>query len=318
MTVEPNPIVVTFNEDRFKAFGWDKFVSLYDALHELDYTDEIELDTETSGLGSFRQETLHSIQLGVDNKQFILDIPSIAEHVPAYGKLLHKLLSRKRCLLHNSLFDLPYFYKEGIVPGHLYDTLAAENCLTRDLFMPPGSRGYGALVKKYCNTNIDKALQKTINQGINSVEDIMYSATDVMHLRTIRDGQSEMAKRMQVEKDIELDNHFCKVLAYIEYSGIMVDKDKLMSWVREVEHDEWVSLQGLKKYGDINWASPQQVSEVLREHGIEEHDPKTGNVSTADWVLNKHPDKAIARDLQAYRGHAKQVSTYGRVWQVGS
>lgn len=301
--------MVTERPEHFKQFGWEKFIDQYAALEEIDPHIEVQYDSETTGLGSFMTEKLNAYQLGIPGKQFVFD----AYTVPVQA--VKKILESRLVLGHNIGFDMPYLFQAGIVPLDIYDTMIAETCLIKGLLPLPGrEKTLAALTWRYLGIKLDKDTQSTIHLGIRSVEDILYSGRDVIHLPQIRDEQAKTAARRQLEGDIKFQNAYLLMNTYLEFSGVMVDKDALDRWIRNCEADEIIALRKLtKEYGELNWASPKQVGEKLKEHGIEHINPETGNLITDDDILNKY-DLPICRDLQELREAAKMVSTYGRKW----
>src|SRR5687767_5644420 len=95
--------LITTREDYFRNIGWEKFIDCQDALAQLEFLPSIEVDLETSGLGTFRKEKIHSIQIGIPGKQFVFDI---AGGIPM--SLFKRPLEEKLLYFQNSGFDLPY------------------------------------------------------------------------------------------------------------------------------------------------------------------------------------------------------------------
>lgn len=304
--------LITTREDHFRAMGWTKFEDCQNALAQLEFTPSIMADLETSGLGTFRKEKIRSIQIGLKGKQLVFDVEG---GIPM--SLFKRPLEEKVLYFQNAYFDLPYIYNEGIFPRKIVDTFITENVLTMGIDFPRGSkaRGLANLADKYLGITLDKGLQKDIASGLTSVEHIIYAGRDVIYLEDIYEQQLILANRYGVQKRVEMENSFTLVMAYVEFSGAHIDMDYLYEYVRTSEFEEWQIYQELKsKYGDINWNSPKQVAVVLKEHGIEEIDEKTGNPRTGEEVLVKYPEVPIAVDLLKYRAFSKQVSTYGRRW----
>lgn len=304
--------VVTDRPEYFQAFGWTEFEDQWVALNNLDnFQTYVEVDTETTGLKSFMQEQILSVQLGNPGGIYVFDIPGMEKGI----KILKTLLETKLCLFHNAAFDLPYFFHNGIVPKNVYDTLVAENVCTMGIKV--ARRRLQDLTKKYLNIDIDKSQQAIINQGFTSIESVEYAGTDVMYLHAIMEGQQTFIKQWDLGERVKLENLFVRVMAYMEFSGCLIDKPKLHDHIREVEYKEWKALKHLKEtFGeDVNWGSSQQVIPILEQYGIKEIHHKTKRPTKDAAALKKYKGKvSLADALLAYSEAAKESSTYGRRW----
>lgn len=302
--------LITPREEYFRSIGWTKFIDCQDALAQLEFIPSLQADLETSGLGTFRKEKIHSIQLGIPGRQFVFDISG---GIPM--SLFKRPLEEKLLYMQNGLFDLPYIYNEGIFPKAIFDTFIAESVLTMGVELPRGARGLENLADKYLGKKLDKDLQKDIASGLTSVERILYAGRDVILLEAIADAQRDLGKKFGVHRRIDMECAFTLVLAYVEFSGAYIDMEYLYEFVRTAEYEEWKVYNELnERYGKINWNSPQQVAVLLEQHGIKEINDKTGKPKTGEEVLIKYPDIPLAVDLLKYRKYAKQSSMYGRTW----
>lgn len=303
--------MVTPRQEYFAAMGWTKFADLYEALSEIDQHTEIQADLETTGLNSHQVEQVNSLQIGIQGRQFIFDV----EGNPDYMKDVKPILESKLVLGHNMVFDIPYFYKHGIVMMRLFDTFITEWALTKGLDHRPGrERSLEGCLWRYLGVKIDKSEQKDIAEGLTSVEKILYAGRDVVHLFDLRDAMMKTAARRQLTDNVNFENRYLPAHCYLEFCGIMVDKEALTRWIREVECDEMIALRKLEKdYGKINWSSSEQVGVILEEHGIKHIKEETGKYQTGSEFLDKY-DLPITRDLSAHREATKMVTTYGRKW----
>ena len=307
--IEPNIILVTERQKHFERIGWTKFSGLYEALEDLDQYESLQADLETTGLSGFINETAFSLQLGVPTVQYVFDMETIP------WKEVKKILEEKELIGHNLLFDIPYLYKQGIVPQKVFDTFLAETVLTQGLIPTYGRRrSLDGCLERYLGIELNKDLQKTINQGLISVEAIEYSGSDVIHLHDLKEAMLKVATRRKLVDQIDFENRFLRVLAYIEFSGVKVDPEKLFKFIRRIEAEEFYAEEKLKTYADINWASSQQVGEYLQSIGIEHIKEETGKLQTGEEILNLHQEIPVVQDLLVYRGLTKLVSTYGRKW----
>lgn len=300
--------VITGRPDYFVELGWDSFVDVWTALDDLDGHDLISFDTETTGLGSALVEKINALQLGTPTDQYVVDV-----HTVDIQKF-KKLLESKTLIGHNLKFDIPYLYWSDIIPNKIYDSLVAEDWSMRGLeFRPDRAKDLGSCLKRHLGIEIDKSLQRDINQGLISVEAIEYAATDVEHLFKLREKQIEKLEKLDLLTRVTFECSFILSMCYWEFSGVKVDPDKLYEWCRDIEADEVIVERQLKEYSDINWGSSAQVGEVLKQYGIEEINEETGKYKTGKDVLEKS-DEPVVKLLLEHRTHAKMVSTYGRKW----
>lgn len=301
-----NPIVITQREDYFRDLGWESFLPCQESLEKLEFQGVLALDTESSGLGSAHVEKLHSVQIGIPGYQFIYD----AETIPL--SVLKRPLETNMLIGQNIGWDLVLLHVQGIFPTKVYDTLTAEHCLSRGIKIY--DRSLEALVDRYCGKKIDKSLQKSIAGGLDSIEKIAYAGADIKYLPMIMEEQKKLISRYGMEKHVSIKNQFVLFLSYMEWCGFGVDIEALYEFIRESEAEEWGMLKKLKTHRDINWRSPQQVAEILKEFGIEEINEDTGNAQTGIDVLNKHTHIPLIADLVEYRALNKKTTAYGRKW----
>jgi len=310
--------VITEREEAFRDIGWQNFIDVDSALLELNFSEYISVDTETTGF-SFKEHEMFSMQLGIDGKGFVIDL----ETIPI--KLFKKVLQTKHLLFQNAAFDLPFLYDKGIVPTDIWDTLLAEQVLTLGLLSV--KRGLGALVEKYCGIKIDKSKQKEIHKtGILDYEAIEYAGKDVLYLKEIKDGQIKQATEDGNIRAIKLENSFVRVNAYLEFCGIYFDAECWMSVAREMEYLEYRSWLRLNQYvknklgidaeeEEINWGSTEQVKPILLKLGVDIYDEKTKKETLNQNFLKKQQDKhEIIKLYLDYKRYQKAVSTYGRNW----
>src|SRR5690606_31238704 len=91
-------------------------------------------------------------------------------------------------------------------------------------------------------------------------------------------------------------------------------EDNLKRWIRRVEAEHYYMGEYMREtYADINWDSPKQVAEVLKQHGVEVLDD-AGKVTTDSAALQPYLDVEVVRDLLEYKTMSKITSTYGRRW----
>lgn len=304
---------------------------LSEVIDFLEKTSEIECDTETWGFDPHTKEIL-CIQFGNTSNQYLIEWDdSLVEVLNPYFTDNNKLF-----IFQNAKFDLQFLYKKGIVPKNIYDTLLVEINITNGKQF--GNRGLDSLVEKYAHQHMSKDVRDTIVRVGLTKEVIDYGLDDVKYLSIIKQQQLEEVNRLGLDKTIQLDNEFVKVLAYTEFCGIGFDSEK---WLEKCEKEqiEWVSKEKelndlvisdpkLKKfiqYGtlfdppgtivcSVNWRSPAQVLEVFHKLGIdatiEEDGEEKGSVGKQ--VLQKNKHVPLVKTYSDYITVNKRITSFGK------
>jgi len=293
--------------------------------------DEIGFDTETTGLDP-HTSTLLSYQLGDEENQFVIE----DKYLPVYYKPIKELLESKELLVHYAKFDLQFLYKNGVVPTKIWDTYLAEAVINKG--KPFVRKSLDETVHRYCRLRLNKYLRgRIINEGFSS-RIIKYAADDTKYLSEIKEKQIQKLEENNLMRSMYLENEFVKVLAYTEFSGIYLDKDKWSIKIKKdkqeyqktkVQLDEWIIDNKLSNYIDtqldlfqtkkrclINWSSPKQVIPLFKELKIntEVIDDKTGKLkdSVDVIVIKSQEDKSSILPIYLkYKKLQKAVSTYG-------
>lgn len=287
------------------------FIDAEEAVFQMSFQDNIGYDSETSSLSPFTGK-MWCCQLSTREHQYLVDLETVDIQI------FKGLLESKLLIIQNAVFDIPWLYKEGIIPTRIWDTYTSEFVLSMGINPGVYPRGLGDIVKRYCGVELDKSVRKDVVNGINSYETVMYSLQDVQYLHTIRDEQEKILKKRGLLKAALLDSDFTRVLAYIEYCGIYLDKDAWYKRVRQLEYEEWgyyLELEKLRvEYNsdpEFNWNSSQQVIKLFQELGVDTFckKQKKHTVESSSLVKQAHP---IVKPYLTYKEYAKAVSTYGR------
>ena len=272
-----------------------KEISFEEARKAICSLNIIQFDTETSGLDPYTKELL-CYQLGNKENQYVFDQNS-------YPITLFKDLfeSEKLFIGHNIGFDLKWCYKYDIWPKHVYDTMLAEQLIwlgyshraispeeyeeekynfpylkkenkqTHELYYE-FSCSLKAVGEKRLNIELDKTVRgKIIKVGLTP-EVIQYAGTDVMHLEDIKNSQQIDIDRENLQKAVDLENEFVKVLAYIEFCGVKLDIDK---WKTKMSKDQAKLDEASKELNDfiIKYFNEHQgnirLKTIITEHIID-------------------------------------------------
>lgn len=309
-------------------------ISLEEAIERLSKLTVIGNDTETEGLSCHTKKLL-TVQLGNADFQVVFDISSYLGKIPQ--KLKDFMNNFEGIwILQNAKFDLQFYYKQGIILKHIYDTMLAEYILT--LGLQENGRDLKTITKKYCDVDLDKSVRgEIITKGLNA-RGIQYAAYDVVYLEDIMNKQLKLIKGGKLQNALTLDNETVKWLAYTEYCGIKLDWEKWKEQSlrnidtmnqKENELNRWLWDNNYKEYFDhfdlfssephciINWDSAQQVIPVFEKIGInctikvKGETKKTVEEKSLKTQIDKFP---ILKLFYDYKGARKLTSTYGLGW----
>lgn len=290
----------------------------------------IALDSETQGFDCHTKKLL-SLQLGNETIQFVIDFQS--EDCSFLVKYLKD--ENKLWLLFNAKFDNQFLLKNlGVQPAKVYDAFLAECLLYAGYEKGSIDLSLKGVAQRYCNVTLDKTIRGQINyKGINDPTVILYGAKDVAYLHEIREKQLVAIDKWQLNKVLDLENQVVRVLAKMEYDGILLDTVKWKEIANITEKNtkesqsklddiivkEAKSNIKLQKYINtqtnlfdfeepktrINWSSSSQKVEILNKIGIKVED-------TSDATLQKLKSNEIIKELLVYNKNAKLASTYGK------
>jgi DNA polymerase I-like protein with 3'-5' exonuclease and polymerase domains len=285
----------------------------------------IQFDCETLGF-DVHTKPLMCVQMGDFENQFVIHPDKLQEFkIP---------LERRTLIGHNIKFDLKFLYKNDIWPNKVYDTFLAESIIYCGLNKV--RKGLNHVAKRRLNIDLDKSVRDNIwNEGLTR-RVIEYSADDVKYLEKIKDAQKKDLDKWELHKALELDNEFVLCLAYIEYCGFRLHKEKWQKKSikdketlkeRELLLSKFVIDNNLNKYIRqqldlfsterecvINWGSPKQVVELFEDLKIPVLVKKKGKMvkSVESKAVEKYEEKfPIIKPYLSYKEAAKVVSTYG-------
>jgi DNA polymerase I-like protein with 3'-5' exonuclease and polymerase domains len=318
-------------------------ISVKEAIAGLRKLPEIANDTETSGL-SCHSKKLLLVQLGNFDIQYVFDIASYNGRIPQELKDFMNDYDGV-WILQNAKFDLQFYFKQGVILKHIYDTMLAEFIITmgyqefRDGKMKDVKRDLKTIAHKYCDIELDKSVRgEIIRTGLNA-RVIAYGANDIAYLPEIKEKQLKEVKQRDLLPAVMLDNRFVRVLAYIEYCGIKLDWDKwavkaqkyLDAFIAAKEDlDSYVCAQkpelivyardlfSDKPSSNINWASSKQVIPMLESFGVNCSYYEKGELkkSCSEKVLKFQINQfEILKKFFKFQEAAKQNSTYGFSWK---
>ena len=332
--------LVTHQQELFESDLY-KVISAKDALEMMQDWNLVQCDSETDGRDAHLCHLL-CVQFGNDKADARIVVDTNTVDIT----LFQEIMETKRLILHNGKFDLQFFYNHGIIPRKIYDTMIAEQ--TMYLGYPSGVKSYSlqSVAWDRLHIDIDKSVRGDIIWKGLVPEVILYAAGDVTYLEKIMWNQIAEAKRKDCMKALELECSAVPAMAYLEWSGIMLDQTK---WKAKMENDQknltkrkealdnfvinnpsleqftFINRQGdlfegfdLTPKCTVNWDSSQQVIKVAKVLGFDTtvQDKKTGE--DKDSVLEKtlKMQKGINDEFLNlyfdYKESSKVCSTYGQ------
>ena len=219
-----------------------ELLSIEESLKIIQSWNVIQFDTETKGRDAHIGKLL-TMQFGNKDKsiQIVVDCTTIDP------KLYKEILESHFIIGQNLKFDLQWLYNYNIVPLNVYDTMICEQVLY--LGYPPigkpGGISYALnhIAERRLGITIDKTVRGQIMwRGLDS-EVIKYAANDVVYLCDIAKKQLQDAKLNNMTKALKLENDFVPAIAYLEWCGIKLDKEK---WKAKMQNDEKVRNEKLQ------------------------------------------------------------------------
>ena len=306
-----------------------EIISEEESIEQLNKLERISLDTETTGFSCWSNRLL-TIQLGDNENQYVIDLTTV--DIQIYKPIIES----KPIILHNGQFDLRFLYFHDIIPNEIYDTFLAECIITQGLKLE--KKSLEAVCNKYCNYQLTKAIRGVIHKEGMSSRVVRYCAEDIEYLEAIREEQLKiLTSRGQLEQ-LRLENEYCKVIAYVAYCGIRLDKAKWQEKcdldleqlrIAESKLNEWGIANGYRSgvldlfedrtLCNIKWNSSQKVIPVFKKLGFDllVKDKKTGKMkySVESKVIDKQKELSdLAPIYLDYKAKEKVVSTYGENW----
>lgn len=329
-------------QQRFPTEGI-QCISVEESLRLLEPLRIVGLDTETEGFNPFLKKLL-LVQLGCREFQVVIDVTTI--DIRLYKEYLE---SDRLFLGWNLKFDLRFLFYHNIVPRNVYDGYLMEKAIWQGWPSGMHSLSLKSAGEHYCGVELDKSVRGKIIWSKTISDDIItYAANDVKYLERIREKQMQVFIDRGQKKflDIDVENKAVLPIAYFEYCGVKLDRQK---WERKMEKDRQELEDSEKelnrfvesKYPDdarfcernyqgdlwlgfdtspkciINWNSQKQVIPLLEAEGFNllVKDKKTGQMkkSIDATVVEGQKDKSpISEVYLRYKAVQKVVSTYGQ------
>lgn len=218
--------------------------------------------------------------------------------------------------VHNGKFDGLWMWVHYAVKWYqrmVFDTMLAHYALDEN-----SRHGLKELAMKFCGAP-DWDIDKDKKRGNTSLEKLaLYHAHDLYYTLDLR-----RKFRKMLLKDPESHQVFMKILmpcarmfTEIEYSGIYIDHTKFDEAEEVLRKLKDEAEQELRQWGDINWGSTAQLSNLLYNQlkipVVEK--TKTGAPSCSESALNQIDHPCVGA-LIRYRGAKQQLSFFIDGWK---
>jgi DNA polymerase-1 len=281
----------------------------------------IAVDTETTGVDVYFDKIV-GVSFTLPQKDYHVYVPCghlVGQQLSrsiVLGRLKGVLESpRVKKVMHNSKFDMHMFATAGInVKGLVWDTMHAMHLLNEN----EESYALKNLVTKYLREPSDTyatLFGKTPFAEIPLDVALVYAGKDthvtwklylfqLMHLE-------KQPKLLNAYRDIELPT--VEVAIEMERTGFVLDEKRANTLQNQLSTElEELEVQLKIHFGDINFNSPKQLSEMLFEElGLAKHLPPKYKISTdvkTIKILAKHHEGCEL--LLKYREKTKLLGTY--------
>jgi DNA polymerase I-like protein with 3'-5' exonuclease and polymerase domains len=246
-----------------------------------------ELDIETNVVDLITDREIYVVQFGstTEDVQFVHDVASYPESGIEYIKSVLNDKKQEK-IIHNALFEYSVIkHCWGIEIDNIYDTFLMLKVILNGRTVPDGIYTLQGAVKHFLHIEMSKEAQTTFTGGMLSDEQIVYAATDVMHMSALRAVHTSVEYYKFFEKVIELENKVVRILGDIATHGFVFDKDKwienmewvtpqiaeakeeIFSYMRDNLYDSAADLGFIQRDDEvtISWTSPSQRKKVFQE-----------------------------------------------------
>jgi P4 family phage/plasmid primase-like protien len=270
----------------------------------------VSLDLETTGLDPFN-DRICLAQLATDpGFAYVVD----CRKVPATA-LQSVLDQAKTLVIHNAKFELRMLAAAGLklpsdIGRRLRDTMVASQLL--DAGNRRSSKEHyhrlENVVARALGVALDKSEQTSDWSGELTEAQLGYAAADASVLLPLRDALATQIAEAHLGRVAEIENRCVPAMAWLENSGVRFDLDRLAGLVDhvKVEAEEAEAKLNAAAGRTLNWRSPKQILELLREQGLDISD-------TAEATLKRVAGQSeIARLLLDHRKAQSMLRLYGK------
>jgi len=263
---------------------------------------------------------LKMIGFGTSVGEFSIPMPDMAgspwSHDEIDGMLRQITLKLEDCFVvgHNGKFDLLWMLVHYGLTWHLdFDTMLAHYILDEN-----SRHGLKELAQKFCGAP-DWEIDKDEKRGHTTLEKLaMYHAHDLYYTRRLRFIFGKM-----LNTDLDIKRVFEKIIMpcarlfiEAEFDGIHVEIEKFADVEQYLRDTLARAEKELRRFGNINWGSSQQLARLLFEEiGLKPLEyTKGGNPSCNESVVRRL-DHPCVDALLRYRAAKQQLSFFIEGWK---
>lgn len=310
------------NRDKFIKLGYSTFCELEDMV----LYDTIAFDFETEGLQA-RKNDVFCCQIGNGkDANYIVVLYDNNYKLPD----LWPYIQDKTMCLHNSLFDLGFFYKYNFFPEKILDTILASRIIYNG-DIENMRHDFGSVMKRELDVYYDKTDQKNIHiVKLSQTSTIKYSFNDVDRLLELHDSLYKKIINGGFEETYKLHCRYIKALAYMEQCGLPISSEKwkakmdediinTFKWKKKIQEyiydnipqfaNQQVDLFDEEKRIHISIESPKQMLKVFEALKIPTKD-KDGKDSINENIISKSKHEFVKLWLDFQEANHR-VSTFG-------
>lgn len=296
---------------------------LYEVTVALEKEEIIALDTETTGLDYFGEDSTVGISITLPKHDWNVYIPyghtTGEKQLPKKTvlKLLkpHLEYGKLKKVLHNAKFDIHMLYQDGIdLQGLVWDTMVAMQLLNEN----EPSMQLKVLATKYLKEPADTfsaLFGKTMFYEVPLDIALAYAGKDTELTWKLYQFQLKHLQKMPnvLRYYNEIENRIIGVSVEMERTGFVIDPNTAESLQKRLSSElADIEAKLRAEFGDVNFNSPAQLSKLLfDELKLHKHLPPNQKLSTDVRTLKqlaKHNEGCAL--LLDYRERTKLLGTY--------
>lgn len=253
--------------------------------------DYISIDLETTGLDKYLDRiVLYTVEL--EQGLYVFNIQELGK--PSITEVTEYLRDSNSTIIgHNIKFDIEFLaVNTGILLTNVYDTMTMEVLITAGLGRNRIS--LATLVDKYFDVELNKDTRKSFidlpEDAEITDEQILYATDDVKYLKELYKQQWKQVIAIKSEHVADLENKLVPVLADMELTGVLMDKEQWARLTEECKERAEELRQKIKEYvvTQTNWADCENCLVAAERFLIKAPTRTKRNQAVLEMIT--HPD----------------------------
>jgi DNA polymerase-1 len=318
--------IITKNKLFFEKIGEYNYCNLED----MQLTEIIAVDTETTSLSAFEGE-IFAIQIGTGSNNYLIDLQNHKKNKIFLEEVVPYILD-KVMVFHNSAFDLSFFFIKNYFPKRVGDTMLASMILHNGEFGV--SHSFKNCMERELGIIYDKTEQANISKvQLSQPSTIEYCFNDVDRLLDLHNNLVLKLKEYEAIDSYKLHCRHIRALTYMELCGLPISKDR---WKLKMDRDysqykkcereiiDYI-FDNMPQYRDLQLdmfsdekkincllSSPKQMINVFKDLGIKVTYKEKGEIkeSLEKGVISKS-DHEFVKIWLKYKEVEHNVTTFG-------